>query len=49
MNDDIFYDFLERHGVGQVDCNHKQWDKILDLRNQIADFIEQARKEKESI
>ena len=42
MNDDDFYDFLESQGIGWVDCEHKQWDEILDLRNQVADFIERC-------
>ena len=43
MFDDAFYDFLESQGVGKIDCDHRQWDRVLDLRNQVADFIEENR------
>ena len=37
---DDFYDLLEKYGVKNIDCEHKQWQEICKLRNKIVEFIE---------
>ena len=36
-----FYDLLEKYGVSSIDCEHKEFATILNLRNKVAEFIEQ--------
>jgi hypothetical protein len=37
---DDFYDLLEKYGVKNIDCEHKQWQEICKLRNKVVEFIE---------
>ena len=37
---DDFYDLLEKYGVKNIDCEHKQWQEICILRNKVVEFIE---------
>jgi purine-nucleoside phosphorylase len=38
---DDFYNLLEKYGVSSIDCEHKEFAEILNLRDRIAEFIEQ--------
>ncbi len=38
---DDFYDLLEKYGVSDINCEHKQWQEICKLRNKVAEFIEE--------
>ena len=38
---DDFYDLLEKYGVKNIDGDHKDFNKICDKRNNIADFIDE--------
>ena len=44
---DDFYNLLQKYGVSSIDCEHKRFSAILDLRNKVAGFIEQELYEKE--
>ena len=44
---DDFYNLLEKYGVSSIDCEHKRFSAILDLRNEVAGFIEQELYKKE--
>ena len=37
---DDFYDLLEKYGVENIDGDHKDFGKICDKRNDVADFID---------
>ena len=30
---DDFYDLLEKYGVKNIDCEHKQWQEIFKINN----------------
>ena len=38
---DDFYNLLEKYGVSSIDCEHLQFAEILNLRDKVAEFIEQ--------
>tara|TARA_R110000744_G_scaffold11773_1_gene35684 strand:+ start:42 stop:224 length:183 start_codon:yes stop_codon:yes gene_type:complete len=38
---DDFYNLLEKYGVKNITCEHKEWQEICKLRNKVAEFIEQ--------
>ena len=38
---DDFYDLLEKYGVKNISCEHKEWQEICKLRNKVVEFIEQ--------
>tara|TARA_R100000544_G_C2189857_1_gene41101 strand:+ start:409 stop:612 length:204 start_codon:yes stop_codon:yes gene_type:complete len=38
---DDFYNLLEKYGVSSIDIEHPQFESICDLRNKVAEFIEQ--------
>ena len=38
---DDFYNLLEKYGVSSIDIEHPQFKSICDLRNKVAEFIEQ--------
>jgi len=38
---DDFYKLLEKYGVSKIDIEHPQFNAICNLRNQVAEFIEQ--------
>ena len=38
---DDFYELLEKYGVSKIDIEHPQFNDICNLRNQVAEFIEQ--------
>jgi len=38
---DDFYNLLEKYGVSSIDCEHEEFAEIINLRNIIAEFIEQ--------
>jgi|TARA_R100001480_G_scaffold43196_2_gene56191 hypothetical protein len=38
---DDFYNLLEKYGVSSIDCEHEEFAEIINLRNRIAEFIEQ--------
>ena len=38
---DDFYNLLEKYGVFSIDCEHLEFAEILNLRDKVADFIEQ--------
>jgi hypothetical protein len=38
---DDFYNLLEKYGVSSIDVEHPQFKNICDLRNKVAEFIEQ--------
>ena len=40
---DDFYDLLEKSGFKDIDGDHKDFDKICDKRNDVADFIEKLK------
>ena len=40
---DEFYDLLEKYGVSEVDSEHPRFDRILELRNSVAEFIEEEK------
>ena len=43
---DDFYDLLEKYGVENIDGDHKDFDKICDKRNDVADFIDKLKEMK---
>jgi hypothetical protein len=38
---DDFYNLLEKYGVSSIDIEHPQFKSICNLRNKVAEFIEQ--------
>ena len=42
---DDFYDLLTKYGVKNIDGDHKDFNKICDKRNNIADFIDELKGE----
>ena len=40
---DDFYNLLEKYGVTSIDVEHPQFKSICDLRNKVAEFIEQEK------
>ena len=38
---DDFYNLLEKYGVSSIDIEHPQFESICNLRNKVAEFIEQ--------
>ena len=38
---DAFYNLLEKYGVSSIDCEHLVFAEILNLRDKVAEFIEQ--------
>ncbi len=38
---DDFYNLLEKYGVSSIDCEHVEFAEILNLRDKVAEFIEQ--------
>lgn len=38
---DEFYDLLEKYGVSEIDRWHPHFNRILELRNSVAEFIEE--------
>jgi hypothetical protein len=36
-----FYNLLEKYGVSSIDIEHPQFKSICNLRNKVAEFIEQ--------
>ena len=42
---DDFYDLLEKYGVENIDGDHKDFGKICDKRNDVADFIDELKGE----
>tara|TARA_R110000823_G_scaffold314753_1_gene444563 strand:+ start:135 stop:332 length:198 start_codon:yes stop_codon:yes gene_type:complete len=38
---DKFYDLLQNFGVSEIDCEHKRWDDICEIRNKVVEFIEE--------
>ena len=38
---DDFYNLLEKYGVSSIDCEHLEFAEILNLRDKVAEFIEQ--------
>tara|TARA_R100001244_G_C5076274_1_gene112685 strand:- start:163 stop:348 length:186 start_codon:yes stop_codon:yes gene_type:complete len=38
---DDFYNLLVKYGVDDIDLEHPQFNDICDLRNKVAEFIEQ--------
>ena len=38
---DDFYDLLEKYGVSSIDIDHPEFESICNLRNKVAEFIEQ--------
>ena len=38
---DDFYNLLEKYGVSSIDCEHEEFAEILNLRDKVAEFIEQ--------
>ncbi len=44
---DDFYNLLEKYGVGSINIEHPQFETICNLRNKVAEFIEQEKYEEE--
>jgi len=44
---DDFYNLLEKYGVSSIDCEHVEFGEILNLRDKVAEFIEQELYKKE--
>ena len=40
---DDFYNLLEKYGVSLIDIEHPQFKSICNLRNKVAEFIEQEK------
>ena len=40
---DEFYDLLQKYGSSEIDSYHPKFDRILELRNSVAEFIEEER------
>jgi len=40
---DAFYDLLEKFGVEKIDCEHRHFAQLCELRNKVAEFIEEER------
>tara|TARA_B100000073_G_C23493493_1_gene476704 strand:+ start:369 stop:560 length:192 start_codon:yes stop_codon:yes gene_type:complete len=38
-----FYNLIEKYGVSEVTCDHPEWDRICELRNMVAEFIEEEK------
>ena len=38
---DDFYNLLEKYGVSSIECEHVEFAEILNLRDKVAEFIEQ--------
>jgi hypothetical protein len=38
---DDFYNLLEKYGVSNINVEHPQFETICNLRNSVAEFIEQ--------
>ena len=38
---DDFFDLLEKNGVSKITCDHPKWNEICDIRNRVAEFIEE--------
>jgi len=36
---DDFYNLLEKYGVENIDIEHQRYNAILDIRNEVYDFI----------
>ena len=45
---DDFYNLLTKYGVKNIDGDHKDFNKICDKRNNIADFIDELKKDNKS-
>ena len=44
---DDFYNLLEKYGVGSINIEHPQFETICNLRNKVAEFIEQEKYEED--
>ena len=42
---DDFYDLLEKYGVKAITGEHTKFNEICDKRNNIADFIDELKKD----
>ena len=38
---DDFFDLLQENGVSKITCDHPRWNDICDIRNRVAEFIEE--------
>jgi len=45
---DDFYNLLEKYGVSSIDCEHVEFAEILNLRDKVAEFIEQELSKEEA-
>ena len=45
---DDFYNLLEKYGVSSIDCEHVEFAEILNLRDKVAEFIEQELSKEET-
>jgi|TARA_R100000278_G_scaffold55493_1_gene46104 hypothetical protein len=40
---DAFYDLLEKFGVEKIDSEHRHFSELCEIRNKVAEFIEEER------
>ena len=40
---DDFYNLLEKHGVTEITCDHQHFNQICEIRNKVAEFIEEEK------
>jgi hypothetical protein len=45
---DDFYNLLEKYGVSSIDCEHVEFAEILNLRDKVAEFIEQELRRRQT-
>jgi len=38
---DDFYNLLEKYGVSEINNDHKHFNEICEIRNKVAEFIEE--------
>jgi len=38
---DDFYNLLEKYGVTKIACDHQHFNQICEIRNKVAEFIEE--------
>ena len=38
---DDFYNLLEKYGVTKITCDHQHFNQICEIRNKVAEFIEE--------
>ena len=40
---DDFYNLLEKYGVTEITCDHQHFNQICEIRNKVAEFIEEEK------